>query len=403
MDSTRANSDLSSRPTSIGYGRQSIAQEDVEAIRRVLAADFLTQGPEVPRFEESLRRETGAPHAVCVTNGTCALELAYRALELGAGQRVLTTANTFLATATAALHTGAEVDFVDIESQSGNLDLDQVEEALEEGRQVDVLTVVHFAGLPCDMQRVIDLKRRFGFRLVEDAAHALGASYTVDGQLYRVGEHPEVDATCLSFHPVKLITTAEGGAVLTHDRGLAERLGRLRSHGIAATEDGSLPGWNMVELGHNYRLSDLHAALGRSQIQRLQGFLEERRRVARRYHKALAAEEGFEFLSAGDEGREHAWHLFVVRVPAEKRASLIEHLRARGISPQLHYASVVLQPWFRERYGTLELPRAESHSRTALSLPIYPLLGRQDQDRVIGALVEWKETEITPSPVSRRG
>jgi dTDP-4-amino-4,6-dideoxygalactose transaminase len=255
----------------------------------------------------------------------------------------------------------------------------------------DVVTVVRFAGLPCDMERVLELKRRHGFLLVEDAAHALGARYTVDGRWYRVGEHPEVDATILSFHAVKHITTGEGGAILVQDAELDARLRRLREHGRQHDVlRGHGPPWSapMVELGVNARLSELHAALGVSQFEKLGDFLDARREIAQRY---IAELPEYELLDPGDGNHfRHAWHLFVIRTEAATRDDLMLHLRERGVYTQVHYEPVPLQPWFRERHGVRDFPRARSHAERSLSLPIYPSLSEGDQARVIDALRHWR-------------
>jgi dTDP-4-amino-4,6-dideoxygalactose transaminase len=385
----------------LGYGRQYVDQDDVDAVAAVLLEGALTQGPAVARFEAGLCQATGAPHAVAVANGTCALHLAYHALGVGPGRNLLTTANTFLATATAAQMCGAEVEFLDIDARTGNLDVRALEARLAAGPAPHVVTAVHFAGLACDMEWLLALKRRHDFLLVEDAAHALGARYRVDGRWYRVGEHPEIDATILSFHPVKHVTTGEGGAVLVHDAAMAARLARLRSHGTDPDSAqlpfgpgaGPKPSWfnPLVELGFNYRLSDVQAALGASQLKKLPDFLAARREVAARY---LAELRGFELPHPGglDERaeREHAWHLFVIRCAAEERDALLVHLRERGIRAQVHYYPVPLQPWFRERGSTRPYPHAVAHARTALSLPIYPSLSEEDQGRVIAALFDWR-------------
>lgn len=386
-------------PETIGYGRHSIDASDLAAVEAVLRGETLTQGPAVPAFERALEAATGAPHAVAVANGTCALHLAYHALGVGPGRDLLTTANTFLATATAAQMCGAEVEFVDVDPRTGNLDLEALERRLAQGPVPHVVTAVHFAGLPCDMEWLLALKRRHDFLLVEDAAHALGARYRVDGRWYRVGEHPEVDATILSFHPVKHVTTAEGGAVLVKSEALAARLRRLRSHGTDPAsgltpfgEEGPKPAWfnPMLELGFNYRLTDLQAALGQSQLARLPAFLDERRAQAARYRSAL---EGFEFLESGAErgDREHAWHLFVVRCEAEQRDALLAHLHGHGVRAQVHYYPVPLQPWFRERRGGGSFPGALEHARRALSLPLYPGLGTAAQERVLELVGGWRQ------------
>lgn len=393
----------SSRPHDpLGYGRQYVDQDDVDAVAAVLLGEALTQGPAVARFEAGLVQATGAPHAVAVANGTCALHLAYHVLGVGPGRGVLTSANTFLATATAAQMCAAPVEFLDIDARTGNLDTRALEQRLERGPVPHVVTAVHFAGLPCDMEWLIALKRRHGFLLVEDAAHALGARYRVEGRWYRVGEHPELDASILSFHPVKHVTTGEGGAVLTHDAARAARLRRLRSHGtdpestLQPFEPGQAstkPAWfnPLLELGFNYRLTDIQAALGASQLKKLPDFLAARREVALHY---LAELRGFTLPHPGEldehAEREHAWHLFVIRCQPGERDELMVFLRQRGIHTQVHYYPVPLQPWFRERGSPNAYPNALAHAQSALSLPLFPALSEEDQTRVIAALAEWR-------------
>ena len=379
-------------PEPIGYGRQFVDQDDVDAVVAVLSGAYLTQGTAVPRFEQGLMGATGAAHAVATSSGTTALQLAYLALDVGPGTYVVTSANTFLATATAALHCGAEVGFIDVEPRTGNLDLDRLEALLAHDRRPTVVTAVHFAGLPCDMERLIELKRAYGFRLIEDAAHALGARYRVDGRWWRVGEHSEVDATALSFHPVKHVTTGEGGAVLTAKAELAARLRRLREHGVDREGCGRRggPSWAapMVELGLNARMSDVHAALGTSQLRKLPDFLAARREIAMRY---VAELRDFELLDPGGTDREHAWHLFVIRAEEEERDALARALRERGIQASVHYQPVPAQPWFRERFGERRFPNAERHALRSLSIPIFPALSEAEQSRVIDTLLDWRQ------------
>jgi dTDP-4-amino-4,6-dideoxygalactose transaminase len=333
------------------------------------------------------------------------LQLAYHALGVGPGRDLVTTANTFLATATAAQMCGAEVEFVDIDARTGNLDVAALEARLERGLVPHVVTAVHFAGLPCQMEWLLALKRRHDFLLVEDAAHALGARYQVEGRWYRVGEHPEVDATILSFHPVKHITTGEGGAILVHAAELAERLRRIRAHGVDPagelglppfqrrtaeefTPDGRHTPWfkPMLELGFNYRLTDLQAALGTSQLTRLDSFLERRRQIARRYSGELV---GFQ-LPAVPADREHAWHLFVVHCPADERDALLAHLHREHVRAQVHYYPVPLQPWFRARNRGAVFPRAEEHAQSAISLPMHAALTDEQQEHVLELLNAWR-------------
>ncbi len=359
----------------LGYGRQAIDEDDVAAVVAALRSDFLTQGPRVGAFEEALCAATGAPHAVCVSNASAGLHVAHLALGLGSGARVLTSANTFLASATAAVHCGAEVGFVDVEPETANMDLDELAERLAAGERADAVVAVHFAGMPLDVERLLALKREYGFLLIEDAAHALGARYRVGDRWYRVGEHPEMDACVLSFHPVKHVTSAEGGAVLTHDAELAARVRRLACHGVDP-ESGA-----MLDLGFNLRLSDVHAALGASQLAKLPAFLARRRALAARYAEELVGVE----LPPGDP--EHAWHLYVIR--SAERDALRASLRERGVGTQVHYRPVPRQPWFRGRVEGA-WPRAEAHARTCLSIPLYPALSDDEQTRVIEAFRAWR-------------
>jgi dTDP-4-amino-4,6-dideoxygalactose transaminase len=380
----------------IGYGRQFIDAADEAAVIAVLRGERLTQGPTVPLFEGALAETVGARHAVAVSNGTCALQLALTALDIGAGKRVLTPANTFLASATSALHCGAEVEFVDIEFATGQIDLDLLQQRVA-CRDVDAVVAVHFGGASCDMPGLIRLKRRYGFRLIEDACHALGATWSDGERRWRVGEHPEVDASVFSFHPVKHVTTGEGGAVTCQSPALARRLRLLREHGI--DREGDLrpfsdsinrPAWfaPMVELGFNFRMSDLAAALGLSQLGRLTAGILERRRQARTYAEGL---HGFFTPPLGiDRLEEQAWHLYVVRVRPSKRDALMQCLEREGIGTQVHYYPVPCQPWFRERYGRPVVREALRHARTSLSLPLYPGLTEEEQQHVIDVLTAWR-------------
>lgn len=384
---------------SISYGRQTIDEDDLRAVCEVLRGERLTQGPAVRRFEEALEQRTGASHAVAVANGTLALELAYAALGLGPGARLLTSANTFLASATAALRVGADAGFVDVDPLTGLLSVDEVASRLERGERIDAVTVVHFAGRVAPMGRWIELKRRFGFKLIEDACHSLGAKFRFEEEWWGPGAHPEVDCAALSFHPVKQITTAEGGAVLTAHASLARRVATIACHGIdreagerpfEGSHDDGAPSWfaPMLRLGTNARLSDMHAALGVSQLEKLDRFLERRREIAAVYHEALSAD--WQLMDSGDEDHQHAWHLVCLQVEPERRPALWRHLEDNGIQPQLHYYPVPLQPYFRERVGSRRFPNAERHARSSLSLPIYPTLTDLALDRVLLVLDEFR-------------
>ena len=373
---------------SLSYGHQLVEDDDIEAVLGVLRGETLTQGAALEGFEGALEELLGVQHAVAVGNGTQALEILYRALGVGPGVRVLVPANTFLATATAAVRLGARVEFIDSEPETGNLCPLELARRLERGPAPDLVVAVHFAGLPCDMGRLLELKRAHGFSIVEDAAHALGARYRIDGRWWNPGQHPAVDGAILSFHPVKPITCGEGGAILTQHRDVAAHLGLLRSHGMATGElgrDASRYFAPMRELGCNARLSEMQAALGWSQLGKLERFRSRRARIAARYSRRL---EGVEFLLGEDAEKRHAWHLFVIRVAPEERDRVRAELARRGIGTQVHYHPVPLQPWFIRHMGEVEVPRALAHALGAISLPLHPGLTDQDVDRVIEAVNE---------------
>ncbi len=381
----------------IGYGRQTIEAVDREAVASVLKSDWLTQGPGVPEFEAALCHATGAEHAIALSSGTAALHLALLALDIGPGDRVVTSANTFLASATSALMCGAEAEFVDIDPRDGNLDVALLEQRLETGPPVAAVVAVYFAGAACDLAALLVLKQRFGFRLVIDACHALGGTTSLDGEARRVGELTGVDAVTLSFHPVKHVTTGEGGAILCADQKLAERTRRLREHGLCRggadrpfADSSTTPPWfaSASELGFNYRLNDLQAALGTSQLERLDSFVAARKRIAARYNAELVGCE----KPAQSPG--HAWHLYVVHVESESRDERMAWLREGGIGTQLHYYPVPLQPLFRDAPHADADPertfaKAVAHARGAISLPIYPSLSDEDVERVIAAFADW--------------
>jgi len=376
----------------IPYGRQDVAADDIEAVVAVLRSDWLTQGPTVPRFEAALAAYCGARHAIAVNSATAALHIACRALGLGAGDTLWTSPNTFVASANCALFCGAEVDFVDIDPRTYNMSVDALAEKLEaaeaDGRLPKIVVPVHFGGQSCDMARIGALAKRYGFRVIEDAAHAVGGKYLGAP----VGNCRHADITVFSFHPVKLITTGEGGAALTNDPELAERMARLRSHGI--TQDprrmlGEPDGpWSYeeIELGWNYRMTDIAAALGMSQLRRLDEYVERRTALAARYHRLLA-NSGLA-LPWIDERCASAWHLYVVGWNADasrlsRREAFVE-LRRRGIGVQVHYIPVHTQPVFRERgFNVGQFPNAEAYYARALTIPLFPGLAEEQQDAVV--------------------
>ncbi|GJD47526.1 UDP-4-amino-4, 6-dideoxy-N-acetyl-beta-L-altrosamine transaminase [Methylobacterium crusticola] len=380
----------------IPYGRQSLDEADIAAVTAVLRSDFLTQGPLVARFEAALAARTGAAEAVAVNSATSALHVAYRALGLGPGDLVWTTPNTFVATANAARLCGADVDFVDIDPMTYNLDAEALARKLAAaraagGRLPAIVATVDFAGQPCAVDRIRALAEEFGFRVVEDASHALGATWR--GEPVGCGRHAAV--TVFSFHPVKIITTAEGGAATTNDPALAVRMRLLRTHGVTREADlleGESHGpwyYEQIDLGPNYRLTDLQAALGLSQLGRLDAFLARRRAIAARYDAAL---EDLPLVRPWqDPDGASALHLYPVRFREGAlrggRRAAFEALRARGIGVQVHYIPVHTQPYYRRLgFGPGQFPRAEAYYAGAVSLPIFAELTEAQQGAVIAAL-----------------
>lgn len=376
----------------IPYGRQHIDDADIQAVVETLRSDWLTQGPAIERFERAVAERCGAAHAVFVCNATAALHIACLAAGLGAGDWLWTSPNTFVASANCALYCGAQVDFVDIDPGTLNMSLPALQAKLEraraQGRLPKVVVPVAFAGQSCDLQGMRALADHYGFALIEDASHAIGARYAGSP----VGSNAFADMTVFSFHPVKIITTGEGGMVLVRDAATAEHLRRLRSHGVtrdpAAMEGPSEGGWyyQQVELGFNYRATDLQAALGLSQLAKLDGFIARRRALADRYSQALKA--AGVALPQPQALADSAWHLYVVQVPAAHRRAIFDALRASGIGVNVHYHPVHLQPWYR-RMGFAEgdFPAAEACYQRSISLPLYADLTDAMQDQVVAALL----------------
>ena len=377
------------------YGRQSISEEDIAAVVAVLRSEFITQGPAIAAFEERVAHSCGARHAVAVTSATAALHIGALALGLEPGGRLWTSPNTFVASANCGLYCGAEVGFVDIDSRTYNLSptalATRLQAAAATGTLPDVLVPVHFAGQSCEMESIGELCRGYGVRVMEDASHAVGALY----QGKPVGDCRYGELTVFSFHPVKIITTGEGGMLLTNDSDLYARLLRLRSHGItrdARAQTDMAPGpWSyaQVELGFNYRMTDIQAALGTSQMERLPAFLARRRALAARYHELLAPLPLI--LPWQHPATGSSWHLYVIRPdPARTRvtrAELYRGLRERQIHAQVHYIPVHTQPLYRAQgFKTGDFPVAEDYYTGALSLPLFPDLTSGEQDRVVGAL-----------------
>lgn len=379
----------------IPYGRQEVTQADIDAVDAVLRSDFLTQGPAVARFERALTGYCGAAHGVAVANATAALHIACLALDLGPGDWLWTSPNTFLASANCALYCGARVDFVDIDPRTYNMDpaalAARLEQAARDARLPKVVVPVHFAGQSCDMAAIGALGKRYGFRIVEDASHAVGGRY----RGVPVGSCAFSDITVFSFHPVKIVTTGEGGAALTNDAALAQRLERLRSHGMtrdAALMDAAPDGpwyYQQVELGYNYRITDIQAALGCSQLARIDDYVQRRHRLAARYD-ALLADLPL-IVPARDDDAHSALHLYPVQVDATRcrhgRREVFDALRQAGIGVNVHYIPVHTQPYYRRMgFRPGDFPRAEAYYAQAISLPMFATLSDAQQDEVVAAL-----------------
>jgi len=378
----------------IPYGRQWVSESDIAAVEAVLRSDFLTQGPCVPRFEDDLRRLVGAKHAVAVNSATSALHIACMALGLGPGDALWTVPITFVASANCGLYCGASVDFVDIDPETLTMCPVALREKLARtartnGKIPKVIVPVHFAGQSADMRAIHEAAAPYGVRIIEDAAHAVGASRT-DGT---VGDCRYSDVTVFSFHPVKIVTTGEGGAAVTNDAGLARRMELLRSHGITREPEemrhASSGAWyyEQVTLGYNYRLTDIAAALGSSQLLRISGFIAMREAIARSYD-ALCARLGLN-RQKQLEGEVSARHLYVVRIDQGRRNRVFDRLRERGIGVNLHYIPVYRQPYYTDMgFEAKAFPASEAYFHEAITLPIHPLLRDEQLAFVQSALEE---------------
>lgn len=391
--------------TVVPYGRQAVTDADINAVTEVLRSDYLTQGPAVPAFEQAVADYCGAAYAVATNSATSALHIACLALGLGEGDWLWTSPNSFVASANCGLYCGAQVDFVDIELETGNLSAEalaqQCEIAQREGRLPKVVIPVHFAGQSCDMAAIHALGQRYGFAIIEDASHALGGCYHDQ----RVGACRYSDITVFSFHPVKMITSGEGGMALTQDESLAQRMRCLMSHGITRDPSemtGPVPGqwyYQQVALGFNYRLSDIHAALGLSQMARLSDYVERRNEWAAQYHDALQALPLLPLspLSVKPE-RRSSYHLYVVRIVGadlEKRSDWFKQLRAQGIGVNVHYIPIPQQPYYQQQRATQErpspdLPNMARYYREALTLPLFATMTQRQFDAVMTALSQLK-------------
>ena len=364
----------------IPYGKQSIGLRETRAVGRALRSERITQGPLIRKFEEELAAYCGAKYAVAVCNGTAALHLAYAALGLGAKENLVTTPLTFSATAAAAIYCGADIKFADISATTLNIDLEKTTEAID--RKTKVLVPVHFAGYPCNMEKLREISIKNKLFIVEDACHALGASYRTGNRWLKIGSAAHSDACVFSFHPVKTITTGEGGAITTNHRDVYERLCLLRSHGMEKKEK---PGWyyEIREIGFNYRITDIQCALGIAQLKRLDFFIEQRRQIADFYHQALKDVEEIQ-LPPVEENVRAAYHLYVLRLNLEKlladRGVFFDELKKCGIDPQVHYIPLHTQPAY-QRYGFRrgDFPSAENYYERTVSIPIFPGLKNSER------------------------
>lgn len=379
----------------IPYGRQDINQADIDAVVTVLQSDFLTQGPKVPLFERSVAAKVGAKHGVAVNSATSALHIACMALGLKQGDWLWTSPITFVASANCGIYCGARVDFVDIDPRTYNLCAKSLESKLavaeREGRLPKVLVAVHLCGQPCDMQAIHRLAQRYGFKIIEDASHAIGGMYR--GEYIGSGRYSDI--TVFSFHPVKIITTAEGGMAVTNDDRLAEKMNLHRSHGVTRdqrrmTREPDGPWYyQQVDLGYNYRMTDLQGALGISQLERLDAFVSRRHELARRYDLLFA---DFPIDTPWQHPDSYSGlHLYVIRLQLEKldktHLQVFEGLREQGVGVNLHYIPVHIQPFYKNMGFKLgDFPEAERYYSQAISLPMYQGLSDQQQVEVSQAL-----------------
>jgi UDP-4-amino-4,6-dideoxy-N-acetyl-beta-L-altrosamine transaminase len=379
----------------IPYGRQDITQADIDAVVAVLRSDYLTQGPQVPLFEQAVASHVGAKHALAVNSATSALHIACMALGLGPGDWLWTSPVTFVASANCALYCGAQVDFVDIDPRTYNLCPQALERKLQlaqqQGKLPKVVVPVHLCGQPCDMAAIHALSLQYGFKIIEDASHAIGGHYK--GEF--IGNGRFSDITVFSFHPVKIITTAEGGMAMTNSDELAHKMALLRSHGITRdpvhmTHEPDGPWYyQQIDLGYNYRMTELQAALGLSQMTRLDSYVASRHTLARRYDNLLA--DLPITLPWQHPDSYSGLHLYVVRLKLDKitqtHREVFEALREQGIGVNLHYIPVHTQPHYqRMGFKPADFPESQNYYAQAISLPMYQTLTEEQQDRVVAVL-----------------
>lgn len=369
----------------IPYGRQCIEQDDIDAVVEVLKGDYITTGPTVAEFERVVAEYTGAKYAVAVSNGTAALHIACLVAGIKEGDEVITTPITFAASSNCALYCGATPVFADIDPDTYNIDPKDLERKIT--ARTKAIVAVHFTGQPCKMDEIHRIAKKYNLLVIEDAAHALGADY--NGK--KIGSIS--DMTTFSFHPVKHITTGEGGMVTTNSEELYEKLVQFRSHGITRDrrfmkkEEGAWY-YEQLNLGFNYRITDIQCALGVSQMKKLDRFVERRREIAARYHKALGDCKQI-ILPKQEQGCNNSWHLYVVQILDKSRKEVFDALREKNIGVNVHYIPVYKHPYYQEHgYENVCCEHAEQYYERAISLPMYPLLTDEEQDYVIECLLE---------------
>ena len=381
----------------IPYGKQNINQADVDAVVDVLKSDFLTQGPQVPAFEKSVAQLVGAQHALAVNSATSALHIACLALGLGKGDLLWTSPITFVASSNCALYCGADVDFVDIDSQTYNMSISalklKLEQAKKDNKLPKIVVPVHLCGQPCDMAKIYALSQEYGFKIIEDASHAIGGKY--QGTYVGAGQYSDI--TIFSFHPVKIVTTAEGGMALTNDAKLAQKMDLLRSHGVTRNQDlmSKEPEgpwyYQQVDLGFNYRMTELQAALGISQMHRLEQFVAKRHDIAKVYNQIL---QNLPVVLPYQLSETYSGlHLYVIRLKLDEisktRKEVFELLREKGIGVNVHYIPVHTQPYYENLgFKQGDFPEAESYYASAISLPMYPDLTQMQIEYIYQTLKE---------------
>ncbi len=382
--------------TMIPYGRQDINQADIDAVIDVLQSDFLTQGPVVPAFEKAIADYCGARHAVAVNSATSALHIACLALGVGKGDSVWTTPITFVASANCALYCGATVDFVDIDSRTYNISVERLAEKLDlaekAGKLPKVVIPVHLCGQPCDMAGIYALGQQYGFKIIEDASHAIGGRYKGEP----IGNGRYSDITVFSFHPVKIITSGEGGVAVTDDPKLAKHMRLLRSHGISSAKEhmevrpaNEIWNYQQIDLGFNYRMTDVHAALGLSQLERLDSFVTQRHNIAKRYDALLA---DLPVLTPWQHSDSYSgYHLYVIRLKltdiSKTQRQIYDAFYANDVGVNVHYIPVYRQPHYEQMgFRTGYCPEAEQYYSETISIPMYPGLTQEQQDFVVQTL-----------------